>query len=331
MPALPSHISPTLQAIHARRTQSAWQGRGSTFIPASEAATECARAVWYSFRWASQPEGNGARSIRRMDTGVREEQRILDDLASIDGVQVWRADPQTGKQWRAEIAGYIAVKPDAVVIGLPEAPKSPHVVECKATNEKNFRAIKTKGLPKAKPDHWLQVQLQMLGMSIKRALYYVVNTNDDDEHILRIKPDAEYVEVADVEATERAVARLVNIAEAPRPPGRIHDDPHAKTSFNCRFCRHFGVCADGATARVSCRTCLSATPRPGGVWWCEHHERELTPEEQGAGCEDHLYLPDLVPGDQIDASAEQRTVTYRMRSGETWIDGNQPKILAVSA
>lgn len=313
MPQLPDRIPPTLAAIHANRVAARWTGRGSTFIPASEAATECSRAVWYAFRWASPQEEISARQIRLFATGDMEERRILDDLQKIEGVTLHVVDLETGKQYRTEIDGWIVVKPDGFVLGLPEAPKTWHVVECKSANDKNFNAIRAKGVAKAKPDHALQMQLEMLGHGVKRALYFVVNKNNDEEHVERIKLDEE--------AARRAVARLIGIAGAARPPGKIHDDPNAKTAFLCRFCRHKPVCHDGATAQRNCRTCISSTPRPGGNWWCEHWKKDLTPEEQGVGCPSHLFIPDLVFGEQINANPEARTVTYQMRDGSEWVDG----------
>ena len=38
-------------------------------------------------------------------------------------------------------------------------------------------------------------------------------------------------------------------------------------------------------------------------------------------CPAHLYLPALVPGEQVDADPEAETVTYRMQSGAIWVDG----------
>lgn len=315
MPLLPDIIPATLQAIHARRAQGAWQSRGNTFIGASEAAKECAREIWYSFRWASPPEDCGPRTLRLFDTGHMEEQRFLDELRQVEGVQLWQHDPQTGKQWRSEIEGYIVVKPDGVVIGLPEAPKSWHIVECKSANEKNFNAIKKKGVAVAKPEHWLQVQLEMLAEGLKRALYWVVNKNTDEEYVERIRLDED--------AANRAVVRLVSIATAPRPPGRIREDT---TKPPCMFCRHRGICHEGQFARVHCRTCLHATPQPGGDWHCERWGKAITPEEQAVGCPAHLFVPELVPGEQINVLDE--TVIYTMRDGSVWIDGADAKEVA---
>jgi hypothetical protein len=38
-----------------------------------------------------------------------------------------------------------------------------------------------------------------------------------------------------------------------------------------------------------------------------------------------LTLPGLVPGEQIDVNEAEETVTYRLRNGDTWIDGATEK------
>ncbi len=44
-------------------------------------------------------------------------------------------------------------------------------------------------------------------------------------------------------------------------------------------------------------------------------------QEQAEGCPAHLFLPGLVPGEQVDASEEDETVTYKLRDGSVWVDG----------
>lgn len=306
MPQLPSRTSPTLAAIHARRQRDNWTGRGSTFIPAGEAASECSRAIWYGFRWASEAEAFSGRMLRLFATGNMEERRILDDLAKLPGVQLESRDAN-GKQFRAEIQGYIAVKPDGFALGLPEAKKTRHAIECKSANDKNFDAIKKKGLARGKSEHWIQCQLEMLAFGVTRVFYFLVNKNTDEEYVERIKPD--------VIACARAVQRLISIAEAPRPPAKIRDDADKPP---CLFCRHKPICHDGAAVRRHCRTCIHVTPKPGGNWRCEWHQIDLTPESQAEGCEHQRFIPELVNGEQIDVRGEN--VVYRMRDGTEWVD-----------
>lgn len=312
MPPLPSHMSPTLQAIHARRVADslADQQGDNTFIRASGAYHECARATWLTFRWASAGEIWSARMLRLLETGHMHEARILTDLEKIEGATVHRVDPETGEQFQIDIAGYIRGHTDGAMVGVPEAPKTWHLIECKTANEKSFAAIKAKGVERAKPEHWLQVQLYMRGCGLKRCLYFLVNKNTDEEYVERIR--------VDVEQTERAVARLIEIAEAPRPPAKFRDDASKPP---CLFCRHKGLCHEGATARVNCRTCAHSTPMPGGIWRCERFKKSITPEEQAAGCGHHVYIPDLVNGEQVDCDPDIGTITYKMHDGSTWTDG----------
>ena len=57
----------------------------------------------------------------------------------------------------------------------------------------------------------------------------------------------------------------------------------------------------------------------GGAWHCGRHDHPLTQQGQEAGCAAHLFIPDLVPGEQLDAGEDW--VSYRMRDGSEWRDG----------
>ena len=93
------------------------------------------------------------------------------------------------------------------------------------------------------------------------------------------------------------------------------------------FCKHHAVCHDGAWARVSCRTCLHSSPEMGGDanWSCARWSKPLGVDEQKAACPAHLYIPALVPGEQVDCDEENETITYRLRSGRMWTDGANDK------
>ncbi len=65
---------------------------------------------------------------------------------------------------------------------------------------------------------------------------------------------------------------------------------------------------------VTCRSCLHATPVDGG-WHCARHDAAArsASSEQRAACARHLFIPDLVPGEVVDAGDDH--VVYRMRDG----------------
>jgi hypothetical protein len=265
----------------------------------------CERALWYGFRHVSQLEILDGRKIRLFETGDIEEQRIVDDLISI-GVDV------RNRQEKVRfVGGHVRGKIDGEVHGIPEAPKRVHLLECKSSNDKGFKALQKDGVEKAKPMHFATFQTYMKGRGLERVHYHCVNKNDDDVYVERVAYDAEFA--------LRTLARAERIIRADDPPSRISEKP---TIPPCLWCRHKGVCHEGAWPRRNCRTCLFSTPvltSENACWDCGKFNRPLTLDEQAAGCPSHLFLPGLVPGEQIDAT--DSTVTYKLANGETWVNG----------
>lgn len=318
MPDLPQPISHTQEAILKSYEAKAKGFGDSRGVPMGDAANECDRAVWYGLRWASEPEQIDGLKQSRFDTGFYWEDRLLDDLQNA-GCLVERVDPGTGKQFRVELAhGWLRGKMDGRVLGLTEAPKTPHVVECKSHNEKSFKELikhqppKGEGLKNAKPDHYMQCQSYMLAQGLSRCLYYAVNKNTDERYVERVEFDPIFA--------MQKETRIVRIAATDRAPTRLFEDPTSKAAFKCNFCKSKPQCHEQAFARQNCRTCISAEFKDGAEVWCGLKDLKLSYDEQQKGCPAHLFLPDLIPGEQIDACEADRTITYRLASGEIWVD-----------
>lgn len=286
-----------------------WDGLG---FSASDLGSECNRYLWYALRWAFPKEKIGGRSLRLMETGAREEDRVVANLRRI-GMEVDEVDPANGRQFTARtLAGFVRGKLDGIIrSGVPESPAKPHVLEIK-THGKSFGKLKVDGVQKAKPDHYAQMLVYMGVTGIDRAIYFAVSKIDDDIHVERIKFDHA--------AYTRLMARLQRIAESPRMPPPISEKRNAP---DCRFCKAKAVCLAESFARVNCRTCVHSTPLMHGdaAWDCARHVKPLSADEQRAACPRHLFLPDLVPGEQIDVDEDAEEVTYRLADGRTWIDG----------
>jgi CRISPR/Cas system-associated exonuclease Cas4 (RecB family) len=296
-------VSQTLTAINEAR-ESAQESRRSRRMGGSTIGDPCDRKLWYAFRWALPAERHDARTLRLFQTGHWEEERLLNDLR-LAGVSVF------GEQDEAELCGgHFVAKIDAMASGVIEAPKAVHIVECKTHNAKSFAALERSGVQESKPMHFAQMQIYMHAFKLDRALYIAVNKDTDALYVERIKLDPE--------AVHRLEQKALRIIEADRAPPRIALDAD---SFSCRFCRYASMCHDEDAAERNCRTCLHVTPvMNDGGWHCAAHGKMLTPEEQDAGCGDHRYLPDLVPGEQIDVDGG--IVVYRMRDGSEWRDGD---------
>lgn len=314
MPELPDPISHTVEAIYRVYEEKADQER--TYLGASVLGTECDRALWYKFRWAVEPERFDGRLKRLFATGHREEARIIADLRAA-GMDVEETDPATGGQWAIHaIGGHLRGHLDGLVRGVPEAPKTVHVLECKTHNDKSFSALRRDGVERSKPGHYAQMQVYMHHRSLERALYVAVNKDTDALYAERVAYDAS--------VALRLIARAERIILADVAVPRLHEDPNARAAYACAWCPAFSVCHDRRFARRNCRTCLSATPvvdqGDRGAWRCELHDKELSVAEQQAGCPSHRYLPSLVPGEQIDADEETRVITYRLADGSEWRD-----------
>jgi hypothetical protein len=313
MVALPKPIMHTVSAIWCAYEKRSGNGCDSHGVNMSDVAHECERSIWYKFRWACTPETITGVKQRRFDTGNLEEERLLDDLESA-GMQVERLDPATGSQFRVELAdGWLRGKMDGRVIGLPEAPQTLHVVEAKSLNERGFKDVTKKQIKDGMPSHYAQCQSYMAAEKLTRCLYIAVNKNTDELYAERIEYDRDFV--------DRLIAKVRRIVAADVAPPKAFPDVKSKAAFVCQWCPAKPQCHEQEFARVNCRTCISCEFRPGAVAYCNFWDKELDFAEQQAGCPKHLYLPSLVPGEQIDASEDDRRVTYRLTDGSVWVDG----------
>lgn len=306
MPKLPPLITPTLAAIHKslEADQTNWESVG---ISAGEISMECERALWFTFRRASVKERIGWKQKRIFERGNIEEERLL-ALLRIAGVEVW------GEQDRVRAAGgHLRGKIDGRGLGLLEAPKTEHVIECKSAKDEIFQKVKKSGVRIGKPDHYATMQFYMHGLGLTRTGYIMSNKNDEDVHFERVHYDAEFA--------IRLVARVERIINMPEPPARLcrkRDDPTGM------FCKHAGVCWGEEMPRSHCRTCIHSTPLMDGKagWDCARWNMPIGYEKQAEGCEAHLFIPSIF-SDRVKIAVDRHaeTVSYRLNNGKIWVDG----------
>ena len=281
-------------------------------IRASSIGKPCERSLWYRFRWATPPEQHDGRILRLFGTGHVEEHRMITWLR-MAGVEVLDVDPGSGEQWEVvALDGHFKGHLDGKASGILEAPKTLHLLECKTHNAKSFAQLVKVGVAVSKPDHVAQMQVYMHLSGLTRAFYLAKNKDTDELYAERVEYDAAHALAI--------LAKAERIRDAHQPPARINDNPD---SFDCKFCHQHDFCHFGGLALRNCRTCLHATPVAGGNWHCARHDRVLTLGDQKAGCPNHLYLPGLVAGEQVDTNPETETVTYRLPDGSEWVDGAQ--------
>lgn len=307
MAALPEIKTKTALAIEAAYEARQTPRHGYRLSP-SKLGTECERALWYSFRWTTPPTRFSGQMLRLFETGHQQEARLVADLRLI-GCKVLDHDPEKPtKQIGVSFAyghgwGWL----DCEILGLPDAPKTVHVGEMKSHNEKSFRKLEAQKVQKSKPEHYAQTLLYMHLRHRERGLYMAVNKNTDELYLERVEYDA-----TEAIRLERKAERIVFANE---PPIGISNDPDF---FGCRFCDHRERCFGRSLPEKNCRTCVHATPADGGKWICDATNQERSREEQEAGCGEHLFIPSIVPGDQVDADLTAGRITYALADGRTF-------------
>lgn len=304
---IPSPTSHTADAIRQKYLAASDQ-RPRMHLGPSQIGRECERAIWYEFRWVGG-EKFDARMLKLLERGKREEAWVVQDLRDI-GLTVYEVDEE-GKQFGFN-EGHWAGSVDAVVEGVIEAPKTPHLLEIKTHGEKSFEWLKKNGLKKGKPEHYAQMQIYMHKLGLTRGLYYAVNKNTDEIYVERV----EYSGI-DAMAYE---AKALRVIISPQPAPRLEQ----RDGFACTYCKFKKECLEEKLPEMNCRTCVHATPIEGGRWFCESWSKNETnakifPAEgvQRHGCERHLFIPGLMPESWIAAGANDKHIIYvDTRTGE---------------
>jgi hypothetical protein len=271
-------------------------------LGASILGGECARHIWYSFRWAHKASHDG-RTLRLFNRGHLEEPRFLAMLAMIGCELWWQTDD--GKQFRVSWAeDHAGGSGDGVGRGIPDLdPSVAAVLEFKTHGEKSFIELAGKlqewrayradpvrgqfpgsGVRVAKFEHFVQMQLYMRKMGIAAALYLAVCKNTDDLYGEVITLDAEFA--------DQFLDRGEKLVWMQQPPPRISESPGF---WKCRFCDDRPVCHLRKEPDLNCRTCRHAEPGRGGSWHCQHpqHKALLSKELQASGCTDYQRNPSV--------------------------------------
>lgn len=244
-------------------------------LGASLIGQQCARKLFYGYRWATRKEFDG-RQLRLFNRGHLEEARFIAMLLAA-GMQVYQQD-ENGHQFRiSEAGGHFGGSCDGVVIGCPDVqPGMPVLTEMKTHNDKSFKKLKAKGVKEAKPEHYVQMNVYMRKLGLGAALYLAVNKNDDEVY-------AEIIPFDPVTA-DMYIDRGVQIAIATDIPDRAFKD---STFFECKWCDHSSLCWRKTMPEVNCRTCQFLEPKEDGTWYCNFHSAAVDTQGQKVGCQNY--------------------------------------------
>jgi hypothetical protein len=307
-------VNPIAEAIYSHYKAVYGSEKSRPYLGASSIGKPCNRAHWYSFHWAKPAQFSG-RLYRLFQSGHLQEPRVLKDLRAI-GCKVEGIDPATGKQWSfsEESCGHhFAGNLDGVITGVPGAPKTRHVLEIKTSSDKMFKVMLKDGVQKSKPEHYAQMQIYMHWSKCDRALYFVVNKDNDEIYTERVEYDKAFA----LGLIEKSRA----IIESNVPPARLSDDP---TWFECKFCDYQAICHGQDLPAVNCRSCAHSTPvmTGHGAWTCGKYDSEIPQDAQREGCNGHIYIPILLERCARPVDGDESHVVYEMSNGARFTNGD---------
>lgn len=307
---------PTLAAADLALEEEEARQEARPYLGMSAIGNQCERQLWYGFRWAQKVRFS-AFTLKLFADGHRTEDLLAERLRKVPGVTLNTHDPATGGQiGYRDLNGHFRGHIDGEMIGIIQAPKTWHIWEAKATNDRSFNALKRmvqklgekNALREWRPVYYAQSQLYMRYSGYTRHYTTVATPGGRDWTSVRTNYN-------EVEA-QRQIAKAKRVIDAKEPPQRISTAP---TSKACQYCDHKNLCHAGVLSDVNCRTCLHSSPAADGQWKCERWSDIIPLEHQRKGCAAHKFIPGLVPGEVISADAV--SVTYRLSNGETWRNG----------
>lgn len=228
---------PTIIAMK-KAIEAAYVDEGRDYLGASYVGRPCAREVWYQYnRYPRKPFD--AQSLMRFDDGHRTEDLTAARLRMIDGVQLWTHD-DNGKQYGfSAFDGRFKGHVDGVILGLKQAPKTPHVWENKACEDKKYNAFKKakqtygekQALKNWDENYFVQAQVCMHYLQLDRHYLTVSSAGGRDYDSCR----TEY----DPATASQYIDRAEKIIDADTEPERISEKPDF---YMCKWCDFRETC-----------------------------------------------------------------------------------------
>lgn len=272
-----------------------------------------ARTLWLQFRW-SLPDDITPRTRRIFELGNLLEIEVI-RLLKLAGFEVYH-DDGTGDQFSFSYYGdHFRGSMDGVVRGLPQAPKTWHVLEVKSVKGGRFVELQKKGVEKWDAAYYGQMQCYMAAAELDRALFAAYNKDTSELYFERVKLDKTYFPAMRVKA--------LDILENDSPPQSSYKDRSWYEIKNYKSEHYQRVYwGDELPPSVNCRNCRFSRidlESPGAQWICGKTRLRLTLEQQQAGCAEHNFLPALMPAKLTAESAE--SATYMADNGQQFTNG----------
>lgn len=306
----------TLEAADTALVEREAKNAPRPYLGMSQIGEPCARKSWYRFRFVKQ-EIFDAATLKRFEDGHRTEALVIERLRLLEGIELIDIDLRTGKQIGfVDLDGHFRGHADGSILGIFQAPKALHVLEVKCCSEKKFNELKKivselgekAALKKWNEIYYGQGMLYCDYMGATR--HYLVVATPGGRDWMGVRTNA------DPATAIKLRAKANRVIKSNAPLDKVSND---KSWFECRYCAFSEICHENTQPERNCRTCIHSTPVENGEWLCSRWGKKITTEEQIAGCQVHIYLPGLVPGEVVNA--DEKGILYRMPDGSEYFDG----------
>ena len=325
-------FDPTLERMNEEIARIGNSQDSRTYLGAYQIGGECSRALWYSFRWCAKKQFDGP-THRRFEDGHRGEDLMASRLRLVPGIELHTLDPRTGHQFEMVAhGGHFKAHMDGAIYGILQAPKSWSVWEHKCTNEKKQEKLaklkaelgEKQALASWDAVYYAQAQVYMKYTGMKRHYLTCSSPGERDTVSVRTNYCAK-----DADAT---MDKALKIIQSPEPLQRVSEKPEY---YLCgpKWCDYRDICHKQAIPDVNCRTCAHSTPEMDGDgrWSCARHKADIPVEWQRKGCDQHVFIPALLPFKAIDASEHEGWIEYevverRFKNGPGHYSSNEIKV-----
>lgn len=251
-------------------------------LGASLIGDDCARKLWYSFRWVREEtyidakgKDQKGRMMRLFNRGHKEEFRFVEWLRGM-GFMVEEFQPDGKTQFRIkDVLGHFGGSLDGQVT-FPEhyGPLPKMLLEFKTSSAKYFGKLVDDGVKLAKPQHYAQMCSYGKRYDLSHALYMCVNKDTDEIHVEIVALDFAHAD----RMTQRATAIITSDV----PPPKLSEN---SAYFSCKFCNFAPVCHGQQKYDKNCRSCVNVKAVDGGEWFCRVYQQNIPREFVVKGCD----------------------------------------------
>ncbi|HOY61573.1 MAG TPA: hypothetical protein PK745_00205 [bacterium] len=254
-------------------------------LGASIIGEECARKIWYSFRWATHGVYTG-KQYRLFNTGHKEEIRFVEWFRSI-GFEVSELDESTSQQHRiSAVGGHFGGSLDSKACYRGGyGPKELQalisfllnvnvLLEFKTHNKVNFAKLKNHGVILAFPKHYTQMSTYGTFYGMQYCIYAGYCKDDDSLYFEVVKPDHNIC--------NDMLRKAEEVITQQTPPRKAGLD---SSFWMCKKCTYAEICHNNQPMMLNCRSCRHAIAQDNKAWFCNHWKGFIPEDRQIEGCQ----------------------------------------------